>query len=193
MAQQLLDTIRSAMKEESSFTLGINNRSTFVIAEPVILFGVEGGLSYGGNLRLYSGLYGLSNRHRRWLVSDPRFEEDSVLQSRSVGNLSIGAEVVVHRNKALTIRTAAQIGVGTQRVRYTFTTGERIDEHHIMVPLEFGTHASYSLSRYIYLSGGVGYRIQFGDREVLTQSAPYYTLGLGIALQTLYWDLRENY
>jgi hypothetical protein len=190
---ELLDTVRSALKADPTLTLALNNRTTFINAHDVTLYGVEAGYSYDSKVRLYLGLYGLSNKNKKWLLDDPRFEADSVLRSSSVGNISAGVEVTLIKQKRFKLRMPLQIGLGSVRTRYSFVDQKHIDEHAFMMPVEIGTNASFKLFRFLYLGGGVGYRLQLGNNKVLRMSSPFYSLGLGIPLEDLYYYLIDTY
>lgn len=185
---QVVDSIKLALKAEPRIYFGFHNRNTFVNTENIRLWGIVGGLDYANKVKLYTGIYGFRGENVVLLKKDPRFQQDTVYRSLNTNNLSVGIEYTYFEQNRLSLSVPVQIGMGGLNYRYTAPGLNRREEFTI-APIEFGTNAFYSLAKYVGIKGGVGYRLIIGKPIAAKYSAPYYSLGLTVAIGQFYRDV----
>jgi hypothetical protein len=187
---QVLDSIKLALKTKPKVFAGLQNRNTFVNAQTIQLWGLVGGLDYDKKVKLYTGIYSFKSDKAILLKNNLEFSQDSVYRSLSTSNLGVGMEYIYYTKNRLSFSVPLQVGLGTLNHTYTAIGLHQRDKFFI-IPLEFGVNSYLSILKYVRLKGGLGYRLIIAQSTAAKYSAPYYSLGLSVAVGQIYKDITK--
>ena len=183
----VVDSIKLALNTSPRMYFGLQNRNTFINAENIKLWGVVGGLDYNKKVKLYVGFYGFRGENVVLLKNQPEFQQDSVYRSLNTSNLGFGIVYTYYTKDKLSLSIPLQVGIGGLNYRYTATNLNQREEYTI-APIEFGVNAYYSIIKYVGIKGGLGYRLILAKPTAAKYSAPYYSLGVSVAVGQIYRD-----
>lgn len=189
----VVDSIKSAFYGQAKPYVGFHNRNTFILSERTLLFGIVAGVDFNEQVKLYAGLYGFGKADKTQLLNRPDLPVDTANRFTSTTNFSLGLEYDFFHFKRLSLSVPFQIGVGKVRYDYTYGRDNTLLRSNLytVVPVEFGTNAYVVLLPWAGLRTELGYRTNFGAREVRRLSSPYFSLGLSILLCPLYQDIKK--
>jgi hypothetical protein len=173
------DSITMALAVPPSYSMWFDSRNSFVAANPVNVFGLRYGLSWG-KISAYTGYY--------FTTFNQAVGQDSIQYKFQY--LSSTYEYRFYKTHRFSLTGFAQLGGGLRTVDHK-TDNNIANKHQFFMPLEFGAYGSVRFLRYIGVGGGLGTRIAFfpGGRNF---SGPIYYLGFTAFPWTFYEDVRRK-
>ncbi len=186
----LADTFRHYLKEEPDFYLSLDGRNSFIRDQKALVDGFRFGLSYGGKVRLLTGLYRLRHPIERTYIYAPgTVQQEWRKQVNKFTYWGLSCDYVVYNRGRWKLAVPVQSGLGFGSRVERNALGEVVfNERFRFVPLTASLNASYRILPWFYASAGLGYRYALFSRTVSSDfSAPIYTYGLGIDIEW-FWD-----
>ena len=180
---QSRDSLRAYdLSDKARFIVNFDARQQQVDHQVVKFFGLRFGIQKKRNIYAL-GLYGLDSpfQDRSILVED--FGKDSVDIRTSLGYISATYERILLDTRKWQLSVPFMAGAGSSPLERKDSTDQFV---HIRTfpayPLETGVRASYKLTFWLYLQGGVGYRRVLGPKEFVDRryTGPVWNLGLSI-------------
>lgn len=173
------DSINMALAQTPSYSMWFDSRNSFISADPVNVFGLRYGLSWG-KISAYTGYYFTSYNQANG--------GDSVQYKFSY--LSSTYEYRLYKTHRFSLTGFAQLGGGIRTVNH-LTNPDMANQRQFFMPLEFGAYGSVRFLRYFGVGGGLGTRIALfpGGRNF---SGPIYYLGFTAFPWTFYEDVRRK-
>lgn len=173
------DSITLALLTTPSYSMWFDSRSSFISAEPVNVFGLRYGLSWG-KVSAYTGYY-FTTYNQLKNGDSLRYKFDYI---------SSTYEYRLYKTHRFSLTGFAQLGGGVRTVNNIKDVGLPYKREFFM-PIEFGAYGSVRFLRYLGVGGGLGTRIALfpGGRNF---SGPIYYLGFTAFPGTLYDDLKRK-
>ncbi|MFN4941371.1 MAG: hypothetical protein ACK5GM_05480 [Bacteroidota bacterium] len=179
VAWNLKDSIRMALASVPSYSMWLDSRNSFISADPVNVFGLRYGLSWG-KISAYTGYYFTS--YNQGIAGDSIQYKFNYISSTY--------EYRLYKTHRFSLTGFAQLGGGIRTVNHL--TNENIaNKQQFFMPIEFGAYGSVRFLRYFGVGGGLGTRIALfpGGRNF---SGPIYYLGFTAFPWTFYEDVRKK-
>ncbi|MFN5681229.1 MAG: hypothetical protein ACK46H_02585 [Bacteroidota bacterium] len=179
VAWNLKDSIRMALASVPSYSMWLDSRNSFISADPVNVFGLRYGLSWG-KISAYTGYYFTS--YNQGIAGDSIQYKFNYISSTY--------EYRLYKTHRFSLTGFAQLGGGIRTVNHL--TNENIaNKQQFFMPIEFGAYGSVRFLRYFGVGGGLGTRIALfpGGRNF---SGPIYYLGFTAVPWTFYEDVRKK-
>jgi len=179
VAWNLKDSIRMALASVPSYSMWLDSRNSFISADPVNVFGLRYGLSWG-KISAYTGYYFTS--YNQGIAGDSIQYKFNYISSTY--------EYRLYKTHRFSLTGFAQLGGGIRTVNHL--TNENIaNKQQFFMPIEFGAYGSVRFLRYFGVGGGLGTRIALfpGGRNF---SGPIYYLGFTCFPGTLYDDVKRK-
>lgn len=179
MPWNLRDSITMALAQTPSYSMWFDSRNSFISADPVNVFGLRYGLSWG-KISAYTGYYFTSYKQANG--------KDSV--QYKFNYLSSTYEYRFYKTHRFSLTGFAQLGGGIRTVDH-LTNDNIANKQQFFMPIEFGAYGSVRFLRYFGVGGGLGTRIALfpGGRNF---SGPIYYIGLTAFPWTFYEDVRSK-
>jgi hypothetical protein len=168
-----------ALASVPSYSMWLDSRNSFISADPVNVFGLRYGLSWG-KISAYTGYYFTS--YNQGIAGDS-------IQFK-FNYISSTYEYRLYKTHRFSLTGFAQLGGGIRTVNHL--TNENIaNKQQFFMPIEFGAYGSVRFLRYFGVGGGLGTRIALfpGGRNF---SGPIYYLGFTAFPWTFYEDVRRK-
>jgi hypothetical protein len=179
VAWNLRDSITMALAQTPSYSMWFDSRNSFISADPVNVFGLRYGLSWG-KISAYTGYYFTSYNQANGT--------DSLQYKFSY--LSSTYEYRLYKTHRFSLTSFVQLGGGIRTVK-NLTNENLANKQQFFMPIEFGAYGSVRFLRYFGVGGGLGTRIALfpGGRNF---SGPIYYLGFTAFPWTFYEDVRRK-
>jgi hypothetical protein len=179
VAWNLRDSITMALAQTPSYSMWFDSRNSFISADPVNVFGLRYGLSWG-KISAYTGYY---------FTSYNQLNGTDSLQYK-FNYLSSTYEYRLYKTHRFSLTGFAQLGGGIRTVK-NLTNENLANKQQFFMPIEFGAYGSVRFLRYFGVGGGLGTRIALfpGGRNF---SGPIYYLGFTAFPWTFYEDVRRK-
>jgi hypothetical protein len=173
------DSIKMAMATVPSYSMWFDSRSSFISADPVNVFGLRYGLSWG-KVSAYTGYY---------FTSYNQLNDGDTIQYK-FSYLSSTYEYRLYKTHRFSLTAFGQLGGGLRTVNH-LTNNNIANKQQFFMPIEFGAYGSVRFLRYLGVGGGLGTRIALfpGGRNF---SGPIYYLGFTCFPGTLYDDVKRK-
>ena len=147
VAWNLKDSIRMALASVPSYSMWLDSRNSFISADPVNVFGLRYGLSWG-KISAYTGYYFTS--YNQGIAGDSIQYKFNYISSTY--------EYRLYKTHRFSLTGFAQLGGGIRTVNHL--TNENIaNKQQFFMPIEFGAYGSVRFLRYFGVGGGLGTRI----------------------------------
>jgi hypothetical protein len=184
-ALSVRDSLRLWFSAKPSLNMSLDGRSSFIGASPASVLGGRIGLDYG-KVGLYGGLYTLRRRIENLQSRKPG---DTVYRRLGMTYASATFEYLLHKDPRWQFKIPVQLGLGVA-TRTLLRNGTPTETSRVpMVPLEAQICALYRLTRYLGISGGIGFRMANGGGP--SYNGSIYSFGLTLFSGTLYNDLKK--
>jgi hypothetical protein len=173
------DSIKMAMATAPSYSMWFDSRNSFISADPVNVFGLRYGLSWG-KVSAYTGYY---------FTSYNQLNDGDTIQYK-FNYLSSTYEYRLYKTHRFSLTAFGQLGGGLRTVNH-LTNNNIANKQQFFMPIEFGAYGSVRFLRYLGVGGGLGTRIALfpGGRNF---SGPIYYLGFTCFPGTLYDDVKRK-
>lgn len=194
--KHMFDTIRYDTRRDKHFFLGLDGKNSVISDEPVKMFGLQAGYLYNERTNFYVGYYASYNDANRVIIlenptataKDHFRDSNTLMKQYSLAYFNFGCEYYFHNSRKwrFSLVGAAGIGLGSDKVFKTYkTVSNKVSG---IIPLELGMNASYKLTWWLWVTGGIGTRVSFVTTKY---NGPYYTLGLSLQFGEIYQRVKK--
>ena len=184
------DTVLPTAKKPNNFTttLKLDNRSTFINADPVTFWGVRTGIIYKEIHEVSIGYLWL-NKSLPILIAPSADDQNKIPAKLNFHYYILTYQPRIHKWRKLSWYLPTQIGMGNARVTFEDSQNKTINSEKIIIVEPF-LMPEYALNRYFRLGAGAGYRFTFAhDQQLIeTFSQPFYTFRLRIMFGAILKD-----
>lgn len=182
------------LSDKARFILNFDARQQSVDHQVVKFFGLRFGIQKKRNIYAL-GFYGLDSpfQDRSILIED--FGRDSVEIRTSLGYISGTYERILLDTRKWQLSVPFMVGAGTSPLDRKDSTGTFVRVRTFPAyPLETGVRASYKLTFWLYLQGGLGYRRVLGPKEFVDRryTGPVWNFGLSIKFGKIFRYAKEK-
>ena len=194
------DSLRPSGKVRPRFIIGLDTRNSFIADNPVNIWGGNVGYAYGKTHALTLGFYFLQPDSYRRLLEKSRITAIIGRQPQYTGSQIYFASLMyqynIINNRHWLIAVPTEIGGGVSNIfRKKVQTGERTGDfsRDLFIPLQLGLYVGWRATRYIGLSGQIGYRYTLVQTDIKQNyDGVYYSYGTTIYAETFRW-LRDRF
>lgn len=185
---QVLDSLRHYYNQEPHVFGAFNNRTSIVDGNNAKLLGIQGGLVFGERHRLYMAYSWMGAPVTELKIANAHTVlADTTINSLTMGFLSFGQDYVWHQTSKWKFALPIQLGIGTTTLKKFDTDNELLNSKtHVVIPLEIGVTATYYITDWLTINGGLGNRFALSNSEASQLSGPYYKLGVGVLFGVIY-------
>lgn len=169
--------------------LKVENRRSFIIAEPVNFYGFLAGATFHEKHTIAAGFYFLGEDSRREIAfGEPEAATQQIIR---MNYFKLVYQLVILNKRFVQLNVPAEIGAGRfyASTRESFSAAPR---HHagLFVPVSAGVQVIGKITRWLGLSASGGYRYVTNADVLLRFNGPYYSFGLWVDARQVYRDHR---
>lgn len=165
-------------KQGKTFFLGLDGKNSVVGNVPIKLFGIQYGHLYNKRSTFHIGFYASHNDEK--IISGNSIEPDSttIYQKHQLLYMNLGCEYYYYDSRKWRFSIPFSFGIGEGK-----SYRRRIDNIHYdkqsrsIIPLELGFKASYKLTWYLWINGGLGARVSLRNGQY---NGSFYSFGLAL-------------
>lgn len=194
-----VDSLRSSGKVRPRFIINLDTRNSFIADRPVNIWGGNLGFAYGKSHALTLGCYFLQPDSYRRLLEKSRITAIIGQQPQYTGNQIYFASLMyqynIVNNRHWLVAVPTEVGGGVSNIfRKKVQTDERTGAftRDLFLPIQLGLYVEWRATRYVGLSGQIGYRYTLVQTDIKQNyDGVYYSYGTTIYPESLRW-LRDR-
>ena len=185
---QVMDSLKYHFNQPAHLFGGFNNRTSLVNGNNAKILGLQGGLIFDEKIKIFMSYSWMATptTERKIRNAHTAFA-DTFIHRQSMNFMSVGTEYVFRQTEKWKFSVPVHFGVGTTNLKKLDTDGVILSEDRALVfPLEVGVNATYFITDWLTVNGGLGNRFTATSLQESQLSGPYYKLGIGILFGVIY-------
>jgi hypothetical protein len=178
--------------------LKIENRNTFIIREPVDFYGFMLGATFWNRHTIAAGFYFLDEKSRRPVAY--RNEPGLTQQFMRFNYFNFAYQLVLLNRRYVQVNLPFEVGAGSYYARTTDSASGIAGRHYsgTVIPFSIGAQVIGKITRWIGVSGTIGYRYVQNNKTLLQFNGLYYSYGVWVDARHLirnfrYYRARKGY
>lgn len=190
---QFADSMKYHFNQPPVLFGAFNNRTSIVNGTNAKILGLQGGVMFNNKIKIFMGYSWMAQptTDRKIRNAHTAFA-DTQIHRQTMNFMSFGGEYVFRRTPKWKFSVPAHLGIGTTNLKKFDTNGDLLAEDRaLIVPFEIGANATYYITDWLTINGGLGNRFTATSLDESQLSGPYYRLGVGILLGVIYKKIKE--
>jgi hypothetical protein len=182
---QLLDTLKSLLKQKYSADANLETRYGFINNELNRVDGVKFGIDYIGRLKLGMGLSWMNSNYSKMIIT--KNFTDTSTNYLKFAYLTIYANFVFYKTKHWQLSVPLQLWWQKQN---NFRYSER-DSKYFLLLYEPGINVQFKIFKWLGLGSDVAYRMVVKDNSSIVEriSSPVYSFNILIWFDQIFFDV----
>lgn len=191
--RHFLDTMKYDISQRGKFYVGLDGKNNIVNDLKIKMFGLQGGFIYNKRTSVYMGLYFTSKEavtiSENYTARAGTTDSNTIYNAYGMSYLNFGTEYIFYNNHKWQLSVPMAIGLGSGSYRRFSQNKFYTATYPPILPLETGMNASYKLTWWLWLGGGLGTRISLNSTHYY--NGPFYTFGLQIKTGAMVKKVKE--